>query len=130
MFKKVLFALIPACLIATSAFAGDDLMTELASADLSAISDAQIDIETFDLAGVNVDALSNEAGSENAIEACFRSFGYCGGFRGYHGGFYGNCYNPCFNYINTYSYCYPTYYCYRPLYTCALPVVYSYWGCY
>lgn len=127
MFKKFLFALIPACLLASSAFAGDDLL-DISASDLTTISDASAELQDLDLASLNVEALTADAGEkgEDAIEACFRRFNYCGGYGGYNYGCYSHCYNTCYNY----SYCYPTYYCYRPLYTCAMPIVYSYWGCY
>ena len=64
--------------------------------------------------------------SEDAIEACFRRFGYRYGGWGY--GY--RCYRPYYSY----RVCHPTYYCYRPVYhySCYPVVTYyrSYWGCY
>ncbi len=126
MLKKVLFAIAPMILVATSVMADDSLLNDVAKMDLSAISDAQIEIEDFDLNSVDVDALAGEANgeSEDAIEACFRRFGYGCGWN-----YYG-CYRPHFY---SYSYCHPSFYCYRPVYyyTYCTPVIYRYyWGCY
>src|SRR5689334_4932532 len=99
MFKKVLLcAVVPLALMATRAFGEDDLLKDVASLKASSISDASISIE--DASGaLDVDALASNAGTEkskDAIEACFRNFGY-----GYGCG-YGyncwNCYQPCYNY--------------------------------
>lgn len=129
MFKKFLFAVVPMLFVATSAFAGDDVLSDVAGLKASAITDAAISIDTG-LAALDVDALASNAGKEkstDAIEACFRSYGYnsCG----YN--YYNSCYNSCYNYCQpTFNYCYQTYYVYRPVcYSVCYPVV-SYWGCF
>ena len=128
MLKKVLFAVVPMLLLAGNVFAGD-FLTELSGAKADSISDAAIAIEDVGLDGIDVDRLAANAGekSDEAVEACFRRFGYNHCNYGY--GYNYNCYRPCYSY--NYS-CYQPYYCYRPVYytyTCA-PVYYSYWGCY
>jgi hypothetical protein len=132
MLKKFVLALMPLAMLASTVKADDQL-----TVDATSISDASVEIVLNDL-DIDVDALSADAGEENedgvdAIEACFRRFGYSrrgwgghyGGYRGYRGYRY-----------NTYSsyYCRPTY-CYRPLcysapvYNYCAPVYRSYWGC-
>lgn len=129
MLKKVLFAVVPVLLVASSAIA-DDFLGEVASLKADSIQDAAIAIENVNLDGLDVDALADNAGgksSDEAIEACFRRFGW-GGYGGY----------GCYNYNYSYNYCYrPCYtyyqpfYCYRPVtyYSC-YPVYTNYWGCY
>ena len=123
MLKKMILAAVPMMLLATIAVAEDNFLADL---DVASIQDADIAIEEagFD---VDFDSLSENAGGDDeAIEACFRSFGYHGwGHR-----YYGGCYNYGYNY--GYNYCYrPVYYsCYTPVYyhTC-YPVYRNYWGC-
>jgi hypothetical protein len=121
MFKRFLFALVPMALMATSVLAEDDLL------DLSQdqITDAEIEIEVAGLGDLDVDQLGADAGREStdeAIEACFRRFGYGGGYRYWH-------YRPCYYPTYSYSYCHPVYYSYRPVYH-YVPRYYHYWGCY
>ncbi|TWT34344.1 hypothetical protein [Blastopirellula retiformator] len=123
MLKKVMFAIVPVFLFTVALRADDSLGIDLAN-----IQDADVSIvdEGFD---VDVDKLAADAGAESedqAIEACFRSFGYRSyGYRGYGYGYrsYG-CYNYCYR---------PYYSCYRPVYyspVCYNPCYTSYWGCY
>jgi hypothetical protein len=126
MLKRVLFAMVPMALMATSVFADDDLM----SLSKDKISDAKIEIELAGMGDVDVDELGAEAGSESgdeAIEACFRRFRY--GYRyGYGCGYRNWHYRPCY-YTYSYSYCHPVYYSYRPVYH-YVPQYVQYWGCY
>ena len=121
MLKKMVFAMVPVMLLATVAMAEDDLLSDL---DVNSIQDAEISIDeaAFD---IDVDKLAENADGDEAIEACFRRFGYSGFGHRYWGGCYNYCYRPCFNV------CYRTYYCYRPVvyHTCA-PIYRLYWGCY
>ncbi|MCA9222479.1 MAG: hypothetical protein KDA71_19265 [Planctomycetales bacterium] len=127
MLKKLVFAVVPMLLIATSVMAEDDLFGQVAKLDASSIQDAQIAIEDASLDGLDVDALASNAGenSDQAIEACFRRFGYrhCGW--GYNYGYSYNCYSPCYTY-------YQPLYCYRPVTYVQTysPCYVSYWGCY
>lgn len=126
MFKKIALALMPLALLATTSRA-DDL-----SIDATTITDADVEIVTNDL-DIDVDALSADAGedTETAIEACFRRFGYRGGWRGFRGyrgwgGYrhWGGCHNYCRPLYSYRSFCYtPIYHVCRPIYNC-------YWGCY
>ena len=136
MFKKFSLAVVALALIATCSFASDDVLNDVADLKGSSINDASISVETDGLDGLDVDALASSAGgkSDEAIEACFRSFGYnrCGynyGCRSYYS-CYRPCYTPCYYRPVHYTYCYrPVYYttyttCYSyPTYSC-------YWGCY
>ncbi|EAQ79190.1 hypothetical protein [Blastopirellula marina] len=128
MLKKVLFAIVPVFLF-TVALRADDTL----GLNLSNIQDADVSIvdESFD---IDVDQLASNAGAESedeAVEACFRSFGYRSyGYRnygGYGGGYGGHGYGYGYN-------CYRPYYsCYRPVYyapVCYTPCYTSYWGCY
>ena len=138
MLKTVLFAVVAMTMLTFTAGvkAEDDLLSEVANLNASSISDADNSIQDDALAGVDVDGLASKAGSEKsgeAIEACFRRFGWGGGcYNNYNYGCYNYGYNYCYRpYFN----CYPTYYsCYRPV--ChvsyvSYPVYYSsYWGCY
>ena len=124
MFRKILFVMVPMAL-AVSFVSADDTMPEF---NLAEINDAAIEIDTASLDGLDVDGLAAEAGgedSEDAVEACFRRFGYrhCGYGYGY--GY--RCYRPSYNY-----HCYPTNYSYRPVHYYRYPAVryVSYWGCY
>lgn len=119
-----MLALVPLTLLATNAKADDDL-----NIDVATITDADISIVEADL-DIDVDQLSADAGTENgdeAIEACFRRFGYR------YGG-WGGCYRRCFSHC--YNYCRPLYsyrtICYAPpVYRCvATPIYHYYWGCY
>ena len=135
MLKTVLFAAVAMTLLTftTSVRAEDDLLSEVGNLKASSISDADNTIEEDALAGVDVDGLASKAGSEKsgeAIEACFRRFGWGGGcYNNYNYGCYNYnyCYRPYFN-------CYSSYYsCYRPV--ChvryvSYPVYTHYWGCY
>ena len=126
MLKKLVLALMPLTLLASSVKADDDLTIDIAS-----ITDANVEIVTGDL-DIDVDTLSADAGGDGdqAIEACFRRFGYnrrswgCG----YHNSFYRGCYN-------SYKYCRPLYsyrtICYSPpVYRCVVtPIYHYYWGC-
>lgn len=122
MLKKMILAAVPMMFLVSISVAEDSFLADI---DVNAIQDADISIQEagFD---VNVDDLANQAGAEDeAVEACFRSFGYYNyGYCGYR--YYG-CYRPCY-----YSYCYRPYYysCYTPVYyhSC-YPVYRNYWGC-
>lgn len=121
MFRNLLFAVVP-MVLSVSFVSADDSLPNL---DLAQINDAAIEIDTASLDNLDVDGLAAEAGkekSEDAIEACFRRFGYRYGGYGY------SCYRPYYSH----RYCYPTYYCYRPVHYYTYPVVTyrSYWGCY
>lgn len=126
MFRKLMFAMVPMAL-AVSFASADDNLPDLNLAD---INDAAIEIDTASLGNLDVDGLAADAGtesSEDAVEACFRRFGYrhCGYGYGYGYGY--SCYRPYYSY----GYCYPSYYCYRPVYYTYPVVSYmSYWGCY
>lgn len=122
MLRKMLFAIVPMVLAISSVHADETL-----DLNLSDISDAAIEIEEPSLDNLDVDALADKASgeSEDAIEACFRRFGY----RHYGYGYGYRCYRPYYSY----RVCYPTYYCYRPVYHYSYPVVRYhnvYWGCY
>lgn len=124
MLKKVTLVLVSLVVMASTATAGDDLFSELASSNGVNITDAQVEIEEVGL-DLDVDELAKDADGEeeDAIEACFRRFGYRSwGHRFGYG--YGYGYRSCFRtYYNNYS-CYS-----RPIYNYCAPVV-SYWGCY
>ena len=125
MLKKFALALMPLALLATSSVKADDDL----SVDVGSITDAAVEIETADL-DIDVDALSADAGedTEDAIEACFRRFGYR--YRGW-GGYrhWGGCYNRCYNFCRplysyrTISYCPPV------CRTVLTPIYSYYWGC-
>lgn len=129
--NTILRTLTALCLVGTAAMAQDDLLAELASGATASISSASIEVETGGLEGLDMAGLTQDAGadaspgseSDDAIEACFRRFGYRNYGWGY--GCYNNGYNTCW-----YNPCYYTYYCYRPVYYSCHPVCYSYWGCY
>ena len=118
MLKKLILAAVPMMFLVSVSVAEDDFLADL---DINSIQDAEISIEEagFD---VDFDKLDDEASQEEAIEACFRSYGY----RSYGYGY-------------SYSYYRPYYSCYRPVYyhTYYRPVVYrtyypvyrNYWGC-
>ncbi len=129
MFKKVIFAMCPLALLVSTVSADDNL-----SLDISSITDASVEIQEASL-DIDVDQLAADAGEtseDQAIEACFRGYGYRGygyrsyGYRGYGYGGYGyNCYRPSYR---TY-YTYRTVHCYRPVYRCAPVYYHNYWGC-
>ena len=122
MFKKILLlAVAPLALLATSAMASDDVLDQVAGLNAASITDAQVSIDDG-LANIDVDGLSEQAGSEKGeqgIEACFRRFGYGGYGGGYCG--YGYGYNYCYQPVIAYRPVYYTTYCYP---------TFSYWGCY
>ena len=131
MMKNVLFAVVATFVLVSSVRADDGLLDGL---DTAAISDAPLQMDQAGLDGLDLDNLQNQAGTEKsdeAIEACFRRFGYGGyhhGYRGfsrYHwGGHHWGGYSPCYSYGG-----YQPYYCYRPVVQYCQPV-YRYWGCY
>ena len=134
MLKTILFAVTPLLLFVGTAQA-NDVLDDIAGIDLASISDAVAEIEEFDLDGLDMDQLAENAGEEtDAIEACFRRFGY----RSYgHSYGYRSCYrtyNHCYSHYNNYcqtSY-YSPYYCSRPVtyaYRHCAPIITSYWGC-
>lgn len=126
MFKKFALALMPFTLLAS--VNADDLQIDVAS-----IADADVEIVENDL-DINVDALASEAGEdsqEDAVEACFRRFGY--NYRGWGHGFHNSCFGGYYN--SCYNYCQPLYsyrtICYSPpVYrVIATPIYHYYWGC-
>ncbi len=126
MFKSMMLAMVPMLLMATISVADDDLLSEVGKLKAESISDAEIAIESDLLGDLDLDGLAQKAGGEKtdeAIEACFRRFGYRSSCWYGHGYGYG-CYRPCYTY-------YQSFYCYRPVYyyTC-YPVYHHYWGCY
>ncbi len=149
MFKKFLSAVVPMMLVATSAFAGDDLLATIASLE-GADNAAQVD-DAETLGQADVDALlgdDDDASGEEAVAACFRrgfgnSYGSYGGYSGYNSycGYSGYNYNNYNSYGGYSSYCSPSYsynYCYTPVtysycapvtYSCYSPCYNSYWGC-
>lgn len=116
MFKKVSFVLVSLVLMTSAATANDDLLNELASSNGADIVDAAVEVEDFDL-DIDVDTLAQNADGEDvdAVEACFRRFGY----RSWGWNYGHRCYRP---YYRTYSY-YSA-----PIYNYCRPVV-NYWGC-
>lgn len=130
MLKKLSFAVAALVLLAGSVRADELSASDI---DLSAVNDANNVVVAASL-DVDVDGLAKSADkTDEAVEACYRSFGYGYGGYGY------NCYNYCYNYCYQpcYSYCQPVFtyyrpvvysYCYTPIYTsyCNL----GYWGCY
>ncbi|NND96075.1 MAG: hypothetical protein HKN47_01960 [Pirellulaceae bacterium] len=130
MLKRILFAVAPMMLIASSVMANDDLLSKIAKMDTTDIKDSIAAVDEIDELGqADVDALLgdiDEESSEDAVAACFRRIGYGYGhrsYRSYHCGFH---YNWCSPVRYT---CYPTYH-YRPVhYRCYTPVYTSYWGC-
>lgn len=126
MLKNVMLALVPLTMLASSVKADDDLTIDVAS-----IADAEVSVVEAEL-DIDVDLLTDDAGTEDgedAIEACFRRFGY--GYRGYRGyrGFCGyrnyGCYNHCRPLYSYRTICYAP-----PVYRCVVAPIYSYyWGC-
>jgi len=124
MLKRIVLALVPMAMLSTVAKADDDL-----TIDVSTIADAEVEIVEADL-DIDVDALAADAGEDaegDAVEACFRRFGYRHrGWGGYRWGGWGGCYNTCYSYcrpLYSYSYCRPVYH------TICRPVYSYYWGC-
>ncbi|WP_153558440.1 hypothetical protein [Roseimaritima sediminicola] len=127
LLKNLVLAIVPAMVLACSVHADEnDLFNELAATDTLAISDADINVQEFDLDDLDVDQLADAAGQDEdqALEACFRRIGYHG---------YSRYYYPRYSHVH----CYRTYTYYRPLYhhhtyytTYYTPVYHSYWGCY
>ena len=126
MLKKILLAIVPVVLSSSSLIADDDLFDALVESKGVTITDAQIAIADEPLA-LDIDSLDAEAGSEveeDAIEACFRRFGYRH-HRGWGYG-YGSSYRSLY-----YNHCYRPFVAYRPIYhTYCAPIVRYYWGCY
>ena len=124
MLKKLMLAIVPLTMLAGSVKA-DDLL----DIDVASITDADVSIVDADL-DIDVDQLSADAGTEesdDAVEACFRRFGYRYGGWGH--GCYRTCYNHCYNYCRP-LYSYRTI-CYAPpVYRCVVTPIYNYyWGC-
>ncbi len=132
--KKILTATLPLLLL-TSVSAND---TEL-DIDVASITDADVEVVETDITA-DVDQLTADAGKDSdtdAVEACFRRFGYRHGgwHHGYYGHrFYGGGYN---SYYSNWNYCTPYYgyssCCVQPVYhySCVSVPTYScYWGCY
>ncbi len=134
MLKRILLAIVPVTMLAASVQADEnELVINAAS-----ITDAGAELVEINL-DVDVDQLTADAGSEepaDAIEACFRRFGYGG--RGWGGGWgrhWGGGYGGGYGYWNQCRpfYNYTAYHCVRPLYHCgyaAAPIYNHYWGCY
>ncbi|MCI0359804.1 MAG: hypothetical protein L0211_15110 [Planctomycetaceae bacterium] len=131
MFKKLSLMVVALVLMAGSVMAGDAITA--ADLDVASISDADNTVVEANL-DVDVDALTGKTSDkgEQAVEACFRRFGWGGCYGGYN-----YCYSPCYSYCYypSYSYCYQpcyyNYYVYRPCYTysyCSYPLYH--WGCY
>lgn len=128
MLKKLVLAIVPMALLMTGVRGDDNGL----SIDVSNIKDAEVAVVEPGL-NVDVDQLTADAGGsqqEQAIEACFRSCGYSGGWGcGYRSW---NCGYSSWNYCQPYC-SYSSYYCVRPVYhyTCvAAPIYHHYWGCY
>ena len=120
MLKKIVFAVLPMTLFAVSGKADDGL-----SIDASTIQDVNASLVENEI-DIDSDALSKEVESagvdeEEALEACFRRFGY----RRFGWGF-GQCYRPYYRTCFTYR---PYYHC-APVYRCMTPIYRYYWGCY
>ncbi|MCH2211614.1 MAG: hypothetical protein MK110_09945 [Fuerstiella sp.] len=121
MLKNILLALVPLALMATTSVKADEDL----SVDIASITDANVEIVTED-PDIDVDALSANTGkeSEDAIEACFRRFGY--NYRNWGHGFRYRCFNYCRPLYSYHSMCWP-----RPIYRCVLtPIYHHYWGCF
>lgn len=130
MLKRILFAVVPMTMLLAGVRAEDSDLT----IDVASITDATAEITEASL-DVDVDKLASETeiGTKkvaDAIEACFRSCGYYGGYNNWNCG-YSNwgcsytsyCYQPC----------YSTFYYVRPVYQCTYavaPICSYYWGCY
>ena len=133
MFKKLLFAVVPALMLAGISVADD---TDL-NIDAASITDADVNIVDAGL-DVDVDQLAAEADTGkkvDAVEACFHRCGYnsygWGGYNSCYGSSYGSCYSNYSCYQPYYSY--TSYCCARPVYYTSYvcqPVYSYYWGCY
>ncbi|MEQ9410647.1 MAG: hypothetical protein RIK87_23120 [Fuerstiella sp.] len=125
MMKNLMLALVPLTLLASSVKADDEL-----NIDVTSITDADVEIVEANL-DIDVDQLSADAGtqdSEQAIEACFRRFGYS--CRRWGCGYRNSCYNHCFNYCRP-LYSYRSICCAPPVYRCVVtPIYHYYWGCF
>ena len=124
MFKRVTLVIVSMLVLTSATMADDDLLNELANSKGTNIADASIEVEDFNL-DVDVDALAENAGSdEDAVEACFRRFGYRRwGCYGYSYGY--RCFRPVYNCYTVYR----PYFC-RPIYHHYYRPFVSYWGCY
>ena len=134
MLKKILFAVAPMMLVATTVMADDDLMSKIAKMDTTDVKENIAAVEEADdLGQADVDALlgdTDDESAEDAVAACFRRYG--GGYssssyRTYNYGYtynfgYTTHYTPVYSYYPTYHYTPVTYHSYSPVYT-------SYWGC-
>lgn len=125
MLKRILFAVMPLAMVASTVEADD--IDDL-NIDVSSITDADVEIVEASL-DVDVDRLASEAAEDNmdeAIEACFRRFR--GHYRNWHFGHRAwHCYRPY------YRPCYRAFHCVRPIYHIAhvcTPIYNCYWGCY
>ena len=133
LLKKALFAVATLFVLTCTVRADDGLLDGI---DTSAITDAEVQVEQPGLDGLDMDSLQSQAGDEDsdqAIDACFRRFGY--GHRGYGYRSYGHGYGYGYG---GYNYSYRSYYrvghdygfhCYRPIVRVYRPVYYS-WGCF
>lgn len=117
MFKKVSLVLVSLVVMTSAALADDDLLNDLASSNAADIVDASVEVEDFNL-DLDVDQLAQNADGEevDAVEACFRRFGY----RSWGWNYGYRCFRP-------YRHCYGYYS--APIYNYCRPVV-SYWGCF
>jgi len=118
MFKKVFVVLASLFVLTSTVMADDDLLSELASNKGANIVDSQVEVEEIGL-DLDVDQLAENAeGEEDAVEACFRRFGYRSFGWGYrYARPYYSCYSRCYNHF------------YTPVYNYCRPAI-SYWGCY
>ena len=121
MFKKVTLTIVSLFVLVSAATADDDLLNELASTKGANIADSSIEIDEVGI-DIDVDSLSENADGEedDAVEACFRRFGYrsWGHSYGY------RCFRPYYNCYNVYR----PYVC-QPVYNYCRPII-NYWGCY
>lgn len=134
MLKRILFAVAPMVLVATSVMADDSLLSAVAKMDLNQSDAIASNVADSDQLGkADVDALLGEGeapNGEEAIAACFRRIGYGYGYRSYGCYSYNSWYSPCYSPCYTTYYSYPAISCYRPVSYCYYTPVYSsYWGC-
>lgn len=118
MFKKVLFVLASLVVATSTAVADDDLLTELANNKGADIVDSQAVVEDINLDLDMNELTENAQGEEDAVEACFRRFGYRSFGWGYRS------FRPYYS-----RYCAPAYSFCRPAFNYCRPA-FSYWGCY
>ncbi|MEQ9409223.1 MAG: hypothetical protein RIK87_15920 [Fuerstiella sp.] len=121
MLKNLMLALVPLTLLASNVKADDAL-----NIDTSTITDAEVEIVEADF-DLDVDQLAADAGTEtneDAVEACFRRFGYR--YRGWGRGYRSwGCYNYCRPLYSYRTICYSP-----PVYRCVVtPIYHYYWGC-